>query len=437
MICRDCFSAFERDETCPACGGDRVLSHPELETLSIAHLDCDAFFAAVEKRDRPELANQPVIVGGGARGVVATCCYIARLYGVHSAMPIFKALKACPDAVIVRPDFDKYAAAAKVIRTLMGELTPQVQPVSIDEAYMDLSGTRKLHGQSPAALLMRLQKRIDTEVGITVSIGLSVNKFLAKTASDLDKPRGFRLIGEAEATELLAPRPIDFIHGVGPALARKVQARGYRTLADLQNANPKTLIGHFGETGLWLHQRAKGVDNRRVETEHDRKSVSAETTFSEDLSELSALEDRLWTACEKTARRAKSAGVQGSVVTLKLKTSDFRSRTRRVSLPVPTQLGQTLFRCSRALLAKECDGTRFRLIGVGISDLEPASGDVADLIDPASLKRAGAERAADIARSRFGDAAITTGRGVRLLAEARKREEKHGERKTVIYPKDT
>lgn len=416
-LCRSCACLVPAGQRCPVCGGKPYLRHAELDSLNIAHLDCDAFFAAIEKRDNPDLQSRPVIIGGGKRGVVATACYTARLYGVRSAMPMFKALKACPDAVVIRANFEKYTAASKAIRAKMNDLTPLVQQVSIDEAYMDLSGTEKLHKSTPAAMLSRLQSDIQKDVGITVSIGLSFNRFLAKSASELDKPLGFAVIGKSEARTFLEDKPVDFIHGVGPALSRQVRGKGFETLGDLQKAEVKHLIQMFGETGLWLYQRANGEDNRPVDPHSERKSVSAETTFFEDIADADLLEDQLWWLCEKTAFRAKEAGVQGAVVTLKLKTSDFKSRTRRVSLSSPTQLAQVMFRTGKQLLAKECDGTKYRLIGIGISELEPATADIGDLIDPTALKRAQAERAADKAMQKFGKGVVTTGRGIRLLAE--------------------
>tara|TARA_B100000678_G_scaffold65690_1_gene53819 strand:+ start:29871 stop:31208 length:1338 start_codon:yes stop_codon:yes gene_type:complete len=423
ILCRNCALLRAAEKRCPKCKSADGLAHDELDSLSIAHMDCDAFFAAIEKRDDPSLHGKPVIIGGGRRGVVATCCYTARLFGVRSAMPMFKALKLCPDAVIVKSNFEKYKTASRAIRAKMEELTPLVQPVSIDEAYMDLTGTHKLHGRSPAELLSRLQNEIHEEIGITVSIGLSFNRFLAKSASELDKPNGFAVIGRAEAKTFLASKPVDFVHGIGPAFARQIRNRGYETLGQLQNENPKHLISQFGEQGLWLHERANGVDNRKVDPHSERKSISAETTFSEDISDPALLEDQLWWLCEKTAFRAKETGLQGNVVTLKLRTTDFKTRTRRLTLNQATQLAQPLFRTARAMLRKEIDGSRFRLLGVGISDLEPARGDMADLVDPSALKRAQAERAADIAKSKFGKDVVSTGRGMRIMArrEAHKR----------------
>ena len=412
-LCRDCAFVTESPAaTCPECGSQRVLSHPELTELNIAHLDCDAFFAAVEKRDDPSLKDKPVIVGGGKRGVVSTCCYIARLYGVRSAMPMFKALKACPDAIVIKPTHAKYSAEGKRIREKMKALTPLMQPVSVDEAYMDLTGTERLNGLPPAGALARLALEIERDIGITVSIGLSANKFLAKTASEMDKPRGFAVIGSAEARSVLASLTPRALHGVGPKLASRLEQDGFETVGHLQTADMKDLIGRYGETGLWLHQRANGIDNRPVHTESERKSVSNETTFGEDISNLSALEDALWRICVKTADRAKAVGVEGGVVTLKLKTKTFKTLTRRVSLPVPTQLAQVIFRTAKPLLAKEI-GPAYRLIGIGLSSLEPAKSDAVDLIDPSVEKRAAAERAADIAREKFGTDAIQTGRGMK------------------------
>jgi DNA polymerase-4 len=285
----------------------------------------------------------------------------------------------------------------------------------VDEAYLDLSGTNTLHKASPAVSLARLAAEIERDIGITVSIGLSINKFLAKTASELDKPRGFAVIGADEVEALLAPRPVGFIHGVGPKLAQKLTRDGYDTIEDLQKAELKQLIGRYGETGMWLKNRAHGIDNRPVRNDEERKSVSSETTFNDDMSDPAWLEDQLWRLCVKTADRAKATGLVGNVITLKLKTAEFRTLTRRMSLSEPTQLAQTLFRNAKVLLAKETNGrTRFRLIGVGISDLSEHRSDAVDLLDPLVAKRAAAERASDLARQKFGADAVITGRSARV-----------------------
>ncbi|MHA6288415.1 DNA polymerase IV [Maricaulis sp. CAU 1757] len=412
--CRACLAPVAPGpRTCPACGSRRLLRHDELETLSIAHIDCDAFFAAIEKRDNPELEDKPVIVGGRQRGVVSTCCYIARLYGVHSAMPMYQALKACPDAVVIKPEGSKYAREGHRIRDMMRDITPLVEPLSIDEAFLDLTGTTRLHNAPPALTLLRLQRRIAEEVGITVSVGLSFNKFLAKTASDLDKPDGFAVIGKAEALDFLGPRPVRTIYGVGPALAGKLERDGLRTLADIRTRGDKAMADRYGETGYHLSRLSRGEDRRPVKPERDRKSVSAETTFGADLNEAAALETRLWQLCVKVADQMKAKEIAGQVVTLKLKTADFKSRTRRRTLSEPSQLADTLFKTGRELLARELDGTRFRLIGIGFSDLGPALGDAGDLLDPNAIRHAVAERAMDKARARFGGEAVIKGRALR------------------------
>ena len=422
MACRDCFHGWSGVVArCPACRSERVVSHPRLFDLSIVHIDCDAFYASIEKRDRPDLIAQPVIVGGGKRGVVSTCCYVARTYGVRSAMPMFKALKLCPHAVVIKPRMDLYVQEGRRIREMMQALTPLVEPVSIDEAYLDLSGTQALHGAAPAISLMRLQKRVEQELGLGISIGLASNKFLAKTASEADKPRGFFVLSIDEAPEYLADKSVRVIGGVGAQFEKKLNSDGIRTVGDVQKIDIKTLVRRYGEGGLWLHNCAFGRHERKVDPAGERKSVSAETTFNEDISDPRTLEDILWRLSERTADRAKDSGVEGRVVTLKLKSHDFRTITRRVSLGEATQLAQVIFRAAKPMLAREAIGQRFRLLGVGISDLVDAKGDALDLADPQSLKRAKAERAADKAREKFGDAAVMTGRGARI-EKARKRD---------------
>jgi DNA polymerase-4 len=303
----------------------------------------------------------------------------------------------------------------------MQALTPLVEPVSIDEAYLDLSGTQALHGAAPAISLMRLQKRVEQELGLGISIGLASNKFLAKTASEADKPRGFFVLSIDEAPEYLADKSVRVIGGVGAQFEKKLNSDGIRTVGDVQKIDIKTLVRRYGEGGLWLHNCAFGRHERKVDPAGERKSVSAETTFNEDISDPRTLEDILWRLSERTADRAKDSGVEGRVVTLKLKSHDFRTITRRVSLGEATQLAQVIFRAAKPMLAREATGQRFRLLGVGISDLVDAKGDALDLADPQSLKRAKAERAADKAREKFGDAAVMTGRGARI-EKARKRD---------------
>ena len=410
-FCRECLSDAKADAPCPNCGSTRVLAHPELDSLAIAHLDCDAFYAAIEKRDDPSLKNKPLIVGGETRGVVSTACYIARKYGVRSAMPMFQAKKLCPQAVILKPRHSYYSQVAGQIRGMMEELTPLVEPLSLDEAYLDLSGTARIHHQSPARTMARLQARVEREVQITVSIGLSGNKFLAKLASELDKPRGFAVIGMAEAKSFLRDKKIGLMRGAGKVMQARLERDGITTIGQLQDTDPKQLATRYGATGLWLHRMANAQDSRPVDPGGEMKTISSETTFNKDLSSYAELESILWRQAERVSARAKKQGLGGRTVVLKLKTADFRLRTRSMSLADPTQLADRIFRTAQSALKREADGTRFRLLGVGLSNLAPAvNADPASLIDPAGDKRAAAERAMDKIRAKFGGEAVATGR---------------------------
>ena len=412
-FCRDCLAdAADGARRCKACGSLRIRSHPELATLGIAHMDCDAFYAAIEKRDDPSLRDKPVIVGGSSRrGVVSTACYVARINGVRSAMPMFKALELCPKAVVIKPNFAKYTKAARQIREMMLDLTPMVEPLSLDEAYLDLTGTERLHGIVPAKSMASLAKKIESEVGITVSIGLSFNKFLAKLASELDKPRGFAVIGRAEALTFLRDKPVGFIRGAGAALQARLARDGITHIAQLQDLSQKELAQRYGNTGLWLHRLSHAEDSRSVEPDGELKSISSETTFDGNISDYKELEAILWRQTERVSTRAKSSELGGRTVVLKLKTSSFKIRTRSVSLDSPTQLADRIFRTAREALRKEAGGTAFRLLGVGISHLAPASDcDPADLVDDGAGKRAAAERAMDKVREKFGGDAVKKGR---------------------------
>lgn len=430
-LCRDCDtvvgSANAEQEAsagasprCPSCGGRRIRAHEELFDLSIAHIDCDSFYASVEKRDDPSLRDKPVIVGGGKRGVVSAACYVARIYGIHSAMPMFKALKACPEAVVIKPDMAKYSAVGKEIRQMMEDLTPAVEPISIDEAFLDLTGTERLHGAPPAVVLSGLARRIEKDVGVTASIGLSYNKFLAKVASDLDKPRGFSVIGQAEATGFLARQSVSIIWGVGKAMRRKLARDGIQTVGQLQTLDEKTLLSRYGSLGSRLYRFSRGQDSRTVHRSRGAKSVSSESTFNDDLSTVASLEARLWPLCEAVSRRMKAADLAGRTLTLKLKTKDFKSRTRSRQMPEPTQLAEDMYQAARPLLAGECDGTAFRLIGIGLSDLSSASRTTASLLDPEARKRADVEHTLDAVRDKLGRDAIAKGRSLRAPQRSQK-----------------
>ncbi len=415
-LCRDCLSLTDSTPArCPSCRSPRMVAHDEIAQLSIAHMDCDAFYASVEKRDNPALRDQPVIVGGGQRGVVSTCCYIARIKGVRSAMPMFQALKLCPEAVVVKPRFAAYTEASRAIRAMMEELTPAIEPLSLDEAFLDLTGTARLHGAPPAVLLARLTKRMEEELGLTGSIGLSHNKFLAKIASDLDKPRGFSVIGKAETEAFLRPRPVRIIWGVGQATQTALEQAGIRTIADLLRWDRADLIARFGSMGDRLWHLARGMDTRRVQRDERPKSISKETTFFEDTSDADLLDGHLWRLAEQVADRAKAKRLAGRTVTLKLKRKDFQLVTRRHALTDPTQLGDRIYRAARDLFDHAGTCGPFRLIGVGISDLAPEDqADLSqDLLDPQARRRAAAERATDAIRAKFGAEAIIKGRALR------------------------
>lgn len=392
-----------------------MVAHPELTQLSIAHMDCDAFYASVEKRDNPAIRDQPVIVGGGSRGVVSTCCYIARIHGVRSAMPMFQALKLCPQAVVVKPRFAAYTEASRAIRAMMEGLTPAIEPLSLDEAFLDLTGTERLHGAAPAVLLARLTRRMEDELGLTGSIGLSHNKFLAKIASDLDKPRGFSVIGRVETEAFLRPKPVRIIWGVGQATQAALEGAGIRTIADLLRWDRADLGARFGSMGDRLWHLARGLDTRRVNRDEKLKSISKETTFGEDTSDPDLLDGHIWRLSEQVADRAKAKGLAGRTVTLKLKRGDFQLVTRRHALTDPTQLTDRIYRAARDLYDHAGTKGPFRLIGVGISDLAPeAQADLsADLLDPEASHRAAAERAMDAIRAKFGTDAIIKGRALR------------------------
>ncbi len=407
-FCRDCLADVpETAARCSSCGSPRLARHPELDRLTIAHVDCDAFYATIEKRDDPSIADKPVVVGGGKRGVVAAACYIARTYGIRSAMPMFEAKRCCPEAVVVKPNMAKYVSVGREVRKRMFDLTPLVEPLSIDEAFLDLTGTERLHGMSAAKALARFAAQVERDIGITVSIGLSANKFLAKIASDMDKPRGFAVLGQGEAAAFLAPKPVGFIYGVGAVGAAKLSSGGYRLIADLQRADEKELMARHGEEGARLWRLARGIDTRSVSAERETKSISAETTLERDIGEFRPLEQQLWELTERVSARLKANGLSGSTVTLKLKSADFKIRTRARSLGAPTQLAAKIFAAGRDLLEHEMGTTKFRLIGIGVSHLEDASGDdLADLIDARAAK---AEHAVDRLRSKFGRDAVVKG----------------------------
>jgi DNA polymerase-4 len=414
-LCQECCQAFEKGRRCPRCHAPNIVTHPELFTLSIAHMDCDAFYASVEKRDHPDLADKPVIIGGGRRGVVSTACYVARIRGVKSAMPMFQALKLCPDAVIIKPRMAVYAEVSRAIRQMMEDLTPAIEPLSLDEAFLDLRGTEKLHGAPPAVMLARLVYRMRQELGLTGSIGLSHNKFLAKVASDLNKPRGFSVIGKDDTAAFLQDKPVRMIWGVGSATQAALAQAGIRSFTDLLRWQRVDLTQKFGSMGERLWHLARGQDHRRISRNTPVKSISNETTFFEDTADPDLLDGHLWRMCEKVSDRAKAKELAGRVVTLKLKTAGHKIITKRQTLEDATQLADRIYRVARALLSQIPAGQAYRLIGAGLSDLCAASQAErsGDLLDPQAHQRGAAERATDKIRKKFGEDAILKGRALR------------------------
>lgn len=413
-ICRECLSTFDSKVLyCPNCESFNLISHKEIEKLNIAHVDCDAFYASIEKRDNPKLKNSSVIIGGGKRGVVATACYLARIKGVRSAMPMYKALKLCPSATIIKPNMSKYRDASRKIQNLMNQLTPLTEPISLDEAFLDLSGTKKLHKKIPAVLLAELSKKINQEVGISVSIGLSYNKFLAKICSDLDKPKGFSLLGRGDSKKFLSSQPVEILWGVGKILKRKLNDDGIKTIGQIEELGIKEVMNRYGSIGSHIYSLSQGKDLRRVVPQRQIKSISHETTFENDISDKEVLEKKLWSLCEKVSKRSKERGLGGQTISLKLKTKEFKLISRSCTIDEPTQIGELIFQHSKTLLDREDDKIKYRLIGVGISNLKDSElCDLYDLINISKTKNAKIEYAIDDIRNKFGKDLIKKGRSI-------------------------
>jgi len=413
-LCRDCFSTFNSKILyCENCKSLKIINHDEIERLNIAHVDCDAFYASIEKRDNPRLKNSEVIIGGGKRGVVSTACYLARVKGVRSAMPMYKALELCPKAIVIKPNINKYRDASKQIHSLMNEITPLIEPISLDEAFLDLSGTRKLHKKIPAELLAELSKKITKEVGISVSIGLSYNKFLAKICSELDKPKGFSVLGVNETKNFLKNQPVEILWGVGKVLKRKLNDDGIITIGQIREIDLKEIINRYGSIGSHIFSLSEGKDLRNVIPQRQMKSISHETTFENDIGNKKILEKKLWLLCEKVSKRSKDKGLGGQTITLKLKTNEFKLITRSCTIEQPTQIGELIFQHSKKLLDSQNNKEKYRLIGVGLSNLEDTSlCDLYDLINVSKTKNAKIEYAIDNIRNKFGESVIKKGRSI-------------------------
>jgi len=412
LLCRDCLERRSRGTArCQTCGSPRTVDLDRAGGLALAHVDCDAFYASVEKRDDPSLRDRPLIVGGpGPRGVVATCCYLARTDGVRSAMPMARARALCPDAVVIPPDMAKYARVAREIRALMQALTPLVEPLSIDEAFLDLAGCEGANGAGTAETLARFARRVEREVGVTVSVGLSYCKFLAKMASELDKPRGFALIGREEAKAWLAPLGVGRLWGVGKAGEARLGRLGFRLIGDFHRIDEGTAAARLGEDGRRLWRLAHGLDDRRVSPDRETKSISSETTFDVDVSDREELTKVLLRHCDRVAARLGKAGLAAGGVTLKLRLPDFSLRTRSRSGQKPTQLAPRLFAVAKAMLDDQPPGAAYRLLGVAAMDLKAADkADEGDLLDLDVGREKAREAAIARLRDRFGTRAVQRG----------------------------
>jgi DNA polymerase-4 len=382
--------------------------------LSIAHVDADSFYASVEKRDNPDLINKPVIVGSKAgRGIVTTACYVARKFGVKSAMPMYKALQVCPDAIVVAPDFEKYKKASREIHAKMLALTPDVQTLSLDEAFLDLSSTKKFHGRPPAFLLAQLAEEIKRDVGITVSVGLSHSLFLAKIASDLQKPFGFSVVGKEETLDFLKNKPVGIISGVGQKTQEILMSLGITQVGHLRDIKADMLQKRLGTYATQLIEFSNGVDTRKVVPNGPAKSISNETTFERDITSFEDLKKALWPLCEKVSGRLKKEGIMGDTITLKLKTSDHKSISRQVQGP-STQLAEVLYKTGCDLLSKISLNKSYRLIGIGVSGFEKEGSEKQSvLFQEEDEKSEIIERTLDEIRKKWGNASVYKGRSVK------------------------
>jgi nucleotidyltransferase/DNA polymerase involved in DNA repair len=383
-------------------------------TRAILHVDMDAFYASVEQRDNPDLRGKPVIVGAGPqeRGVVSAASYEARKFGVHSAMPSRTAYKHCPQGIFVRPDMEKYGRVSKQIMTILGAFTPFVQPVSVDEAFMDVTGSTQKFGDA-LTIAKRIKAEIHAQTGLTASVGVAPNKFLAKLASDLNKPDGLTVITEANKVEMLAPLPVSKIWGVGKVAEKRLHDLGLHTIGDLQRVPLDELRRRFGNMAAHLHALAMGEDDREVVTDEESKYISSEHTFDVDTADLDQIKKCLLEQCEEVGSRLRQEKVAARTVQLKLRYADFTTLTRRQTLLQPTQDGMMLYQVAgQLLIAEGIEGKRIRLIGVGGSNLvQPEI--QSDLFNRTDEKRTRLAKAVDELRGKLGPGAIKRGSSLR------------------------
>lgn len=396
---------------------------PRDASLTILHVDMDAFYASIEVRDNPSLAGLPVCVGGPAasRGVIAAASYEARRYGVHSAMATATARRLCPDLVLLPPDFDKYTSVSAQVMAIFRRYTPTVEPLSLDEAFLDVAGSERLFGDA-VAIGKRIRDDILRETGLVASVGVAPTKFLAKLASDLDKPDGFRVIERGETRKVLDPLPVRKIFGVGPRTAKRLEDLGVRTVGDLAKLPRDAAQKRFGASGIWIHDLAHGIDPRRVTARREEKSHGIERTFAEDIADREELRNLLFTFCEEVAFHLRDKGLRGKTVTLKARFADFRTVTRTKTLDAPTNLGAKLFSVARELLGR-VEERPLRLLGVQVSRLE-------DVRQPVQQRMFGGAEDDGAAGSR--EAAIETSEKLAKVTESLDRLRRKFGRGTVV-----
>ncbi len=379
----------------------------------ILHVDMDAFYASVEERERPELVGRPIIVGGTpeGRGVVAAANYVARKFGVHSAMPAATAKRLCPQAVVLRPRLDFYASVSAQIREIFTRYTPLVEPLSLDEAFLDVTGSAAVFGPADD-IGRRIKREIREELQLTASVGVAVNKFLAKIASDLDKPDGFVVVAPGTEQEFLDPLPVSRLWGVGRATNREFEKLGVRTIGQLRRLPEETLRLRFGRHGEHLWQLAHGVDNRKVVPDREAKSISHETTFAIDICEMETLRGWLLHLTEQVARRLRQHNLCGSTVQIKVRYADFQTVTRAESLPQATHVTDEIWNVASRLLTERLPKRplKIRLLGVGVTKLGPVGGEQQTLFADESHQRRGRlDEAMDSIRERFGRSSLSRG----------------------------
>jgi len=373
---------------------------------TIIHVDMDAFYASVEQRDRPETRGRPVIVGADprGRGVVSAASYEARRFGVHSAMPIGRAFRLCPEGVFLPVDMDKYAGVSREIMAVLAEFTPLVEPLSIDEAFLDVTASRALHGDG-AAIGREIKKRIRASVSLTASVGVAPNKFLAKVASELEKPDGLVVVEPGREALFLAPLPVSRLWGVGKVTGSVLETMGIRTIGQLALTPAAHLAARFGKHGPDLLNLARGLDDRVVETDAPSKSMGAEETFEHDTHEVDLLRATLRGQSERVGRELRGAGYAGRTVTLKLRFADFSTITR-AQTGDPTQDGLAIYRRVEALFSRVRLTQAVRLIGVSVSMLGSAGSGQLSLLEPDVARTERLARAVDRLAARFGDEAV-------------------------------